>query len=277
MTISVIIPVYNRPFTLKRAVESVLQQSVAINEIIIVDDGSNDKTPEVIHALQQQHTIIQSISQKNSGVSAARNAGIAIAQSDWIAFLDSDDEWLKNKIDVFLTHIEQNSDCQLFHSDEIWIRNGVRVNAMKKHQKRGGFIFKHCLPLCVISPSASIIHKNLLAKVGNFDENLPACEDYDLWLRICHNTPVCYSEQALIRKYGGHDDQLSSRYWGMDRFRIRALHRLLSQNDLNRQNRHDAIAMLCQKTHILLKGAKKHQNTAIINEFTPVLEAYHCA
>lgn len=274
MSISVIIPVYNRPFELRRAVDSVLQQTIDVDDIIIIDDGSSDETNNVIKILLQQHSNIKCITQTNQGVSAARNQGIKQSNSDWIAFLDSDDEWLPNKVDVFLTHLQQHPECQLFHSDEIWIRNGVRVNAMKKHKKRGGMIFKHCLPLCVISPSASILHKSLFTKVGLFDEDLPACEDYDLWLRICHDTPVCFSEEALIKKYGGHDDQLSAKYWGMDRFRIKAIHRLLQNVTLNDQQQLDAVAMLCKKTKILLKGAIKHHNEAIIQEFTPILESY---
>ncbi len=278
MSISVVIPVYNRPIELLRAVDSVINQTIPVNEIIIIDDGSDDDTVKTILSLQQQNpAIIKVITQSNQGVSAARNRGIKIAQGDWIAFLDSDDEWLPNKVDAFLKHINQHADCQLFHSDEIWIRNGVRVNAMKKHKKRGGMIFNHCLPLCVISPSASILHKALFKKVGLFDESLPACEDYDLWLRLCHNTPVCFSEEPLIKKYGGHDDQLSAKYWGMDRFRIKALNSLLKQNVLSKQDQNDAAAMLCKKTKILLKGAKKHNNVAIIEEFTPILNHYDCS
>jgi len=276
MSISAIIPVYNRPKALLRSVISVLNQTVSVDELIIVDDGSTDDTTEVIAELQQRFSMIKVIVQANLGVSAARNAAIKEAKGNWIAFLDSDDEWQPNKIEVFLAHIKEHDNCQLFHSDEIWIRKGVRVNAMKKHQKRGGLIFKHCLPLCVISPSACIIKKSLLDKVGLFDEDLPACEDYDLWLRICHDTPVCFSDELLIKKYGGHDDQLSAKFWGMDRFRIKALHGLLQSTLLSETDKNDAIAMLCKKTKILLNGAKKHNNAAVINEFTPILESYPC-
>ena len=274
MFISVIIPVFNRPQALQRAVVSVLKQSSSVDEIIIIDDGSNDSTGTVIHDLKKISPLIKSLTQRNLGVSAARNQGIKMAQGEWVAFLDSDDKWLPHKMATFRQHVQQNPACLLFHSDEIWIRNGVRVNAMKKHKKRGGLIFKHCLPLCVISPSASILHKSLFAKVGVFDESLPACEDYDLWLRICHDTPVCFSEDALINKYGGHADQLSAQYWGMDRFRIKALQRLLVQTNLNSEDRENTICMLCKKTKILLKGAKKHNNDAIISEFSPILKTY---
>lgn len=277
MPISVIIPVFNRPNEILCSVNSVMSQSHAVDELIIVDDGSTDNTATVISDLQLTYpSIIKIITQTNKGVSAARNAGINLAKGEWLAFLDSDDEWLPNKISTFLEHIKEQTDCQLFHSEEIWIRHGVRVNAMKKHKKRGGLIYQHCLPLCVISPSACVIKKSLLTDVGLFDENLPACEDYDLWLRICHNTPVCFSEEPLIKKYGGHDDQLSAKYWGMDRFRIIALDNLLNKNRLNTDDKFATTNMLCKKTKILLKGAKKHNNVAIISEFTPLLEKYEC-
>ncbi|MBL7003801.1 MAG: glycosyltransferase family 2 protein [Gammaproteobacteria bacterium] len=274
MSVTAIVPVFNRPLELQRAITSIVNQTKAVDEIIIIDDGSSDSTAEVIQQFKNKHPdLIHSFYQKNEGVSAARNLAIQHAKGDWIAFLDSDDEWLENKIETFL-EIHQQQDCLLFHSDEIWIRNGVRVNAMKKHQKQGGWIFKNCLPLCVISPSASIIHKSIFDKVGVFDETLPACEDYDLWLRICHQYPVTYSEQLLIKKYGGHEDQLSSKYWGMDRFRIYAIDKLLKNNHLSVENEAAAINMLCKKTKILLKGAHKHNNQSVIDMFTPILEQY---
>lgn len=274
MSVTAIVPVFNRPLELQRAITSIVNQTKAVDEIIIIDDGSSDSTAEVIQQFKNKHPdLIHSFYQKNEGVSAARNLAIQHAKGDWIAFLDSDDEWLENKIETFL-EIHQQQDCLLFHSDEIWIRNGVRVNAMKKHQKQGGWIFKNCLPLCVISPSASIIHKSIFDKVGVFDETLPACEDYDLWLRICHQYPVTYSEQLLIKKYGGHEDQLSSKYWGMDRFRIYAIDKLLKNNHLSVENEAAAINMLCKKTKILLKGAHKHNNQTVIDMFTPILEQY---
>lgn len=277
MGISVVIPVYNRAQTITPCVESVIQQSSSVDEIIIVNDGSTDETVTSIELLKTQHpTIIHTIHQKNKGVSAARNAGIQQAQQEWIALLDSDDEWLPHKIATFKQYLQQHPECLLFHSDEIWIRNGVRVNAMKKHQKRGGMIFEYCLPLCVISPSASIIHRSLFDQVGLFDEQFPACEDYDLWLRVCYNTPVCYIDAPLITKYGGHEDQLSRKYWGMDRFRIKALDKLLRQTELSQEYEEATKSMLCKKVNILLKGAKKHNNSGVIEQFEPLLERYDC-
>ena len=269
MKISVVIPSYNRLQSLIPAIDSVLNQTSAVDELIVVDDGSTDATS---HEISLRYPQVRLIQQSNRGVSAARNAGIKYANFDWIALLDSDDTWLPDKISSIRLAQSQQPEYLLFHSDEIWIRRGVRVNAMKKHSKSGGWIFENCLPLCVISPSAVVFLRSLLDASGYFDEKLPACEDYDLWLRICHKIPVYYIDKPLITKYGGHADQLSCQYWGMDRFRIRSLHRLLQQNKLSNQYRKAATLTLVNKLKILLKGAHKHGNQAIIDEFTPMLE-----
>ncbi len=269
MQISVIIPSFNRIQTLVRAIESVLNQHSVVDEIIIVDDGSEDDTVALV---SQDYPNIKLIRQTNQGVSAARNTGIRQARFEWIALLDSDDSWLPEKISVIRQAQQQYPEYRLFHSDEIWIRNGVRVNPMEKHGKNGGWIFESCLPLCVISPSAVVLQRSLLHTTGYFDESLPACEDYDLWLRICHAFPVHYIEHALIIKYGGHADQLSRRYWGMDRFRIRSLYALLQQQNLRQNYQSAVLSTLITKLEVLLKGAEKHDNQEVIAEFSPMLE-----
>ena len=267
MQISVVIPSYNRRHTLERALQSVYQQSSRVDEVILVDDGSTDGSVLVIAREFPQTKIIR---QANFGVSAARNRGIESARFEWIALLDSDDSWLPEKIEKIRNAQQQNPDLVLFHSDEIWMRNGVRVNPMNKHRKSGGWIFDQCLPLCAISPSASVIKKSVLQDLGMFDETLPACEDYDLWLRLCHRYPVHYLDQALIVKYGGHADQLSRQHTMMDRFRARALHQLLVADTLSTEQHAAAAAMLLIKLDILLRGAVKHGNQQLIDEFMPL-------
>ena len=181
MRISVVIPSYNRKHTLDRALQSVLDQTSRVDEVILVDDGSTDGSSEMV---RQQFPEVIVVKQPNLGVSAARNRGIAKARCEWIALLDSDDSWLPQKIDQIRKAHKLQPDFALYHSDEIWIRRGVRVNPMQKHRKCGGWIFEQCLPLCAISPSAAVICKSTLEALGSFDENLPACEDYDLWLRL---------------------------------------------------------------------------------------------
>ena len=267
MRISVVIPSYNRAHTLRRALQSVFDQSAAVDEVILVDDGSTDDSAAMV-AREFPGVIV--IRQSNAGVSAARNKGIEAAQYDWIALLDSDDCWLPHKIQTVRDAAASNPGYILYHSDEIWVRRGVRVNPMQKHRKSGGWIFAQCLPLCAISPSATVIQKSALQDLGLFDESLPACEDYDLWLRLCHRFPVHYIEQPLITKYGGHEDQLSRQYPAMDRFRVRALHRLLDTTALQANDFEAARSTLQGKLEILLKGAHKHQNQALIDELEPL-------
>lgn len=268
MQISVVIPSFNRAHSLERAVVSVLDQKTPVEEIILVDDGSTDGSCDDILARFPQ---IKLIKQSNQGVSVARNTGIAAACYDWIALLDSDDCWLPDKIENIHRAQHQHPEYVLYHSDEIWVRNGKRVNQMNKHRKAGGWIFDQCLPLCAISPSATVLRKSTIEALGMFDPELPACEDYDLWLRLCHRFPVYYIEQALITKYGGHADQLSRKHWGMDRFRIRSLNRLLEQESLTAENFSSALATILTKLRILLTGARKHENQQILDEFKPLL------
>lgn len=271
MQISAVIPSFNRRHYLERALQSVVDQTSPADEIILVDDGSSDGSSDWV---AQHFPGVQLIRQQNLGVSAARNRGIDAARHDWIAFLDSDDSWHADKLDHIRAAQRESPEYVLYHSDEIWMRKGVRVNPMHKHRKRGGWIFDRCLALCAISPSTVVMRKNVLHSLGMFDETLPACEDYDLWLRLCHQYPVHFSEQPLVTRYAGHDDQLSQLYWGMDRFRIRALAKLLGGHKLSPEAREASRKMLLVKLGILLRGAHKHGNQAIVEEFTPLLDRW---
>ena len=252
--ITVIIPTYNRVSLLRRALESVLAQTLAAAQVIVVDDGSTDDTSEMI---SRDFPGVEYLHQANQGVSAARNRGLEKAIQPWIAFLDSDDEWLPKKLEKQMRALEENSTLLFCHTEEIWIRNGRRVNAMSKHAKHGGDIFEYCLGLCCVSPSSVVIHREIFDAVGNFDETLPTCEDYDLWLRICSRYDVLFIDEALITKYGGHDDQLSKEHWGMDRFRIVALEKIMNAPHLSFAQRKLTMEALMTKLRIFLLGAKK--------------------
>ena len=269
MKLSIIIPTFNRVELLPRAIDSVFAQSslpAESYEVIVVDDGSTDGTSQLI---QQRYPAVKLVSQANKGVSAARNFGLRQASGEWIALLDSDDEWLPNKIEKQFERLK-DSGLQVCHTEEIWVRNGVRVNQMNKHEKAGGDIFARCLPLCVMSPSSIVIHREIFEAVGLFDESLPACEDYDLWLRICARYSVAFVDQPSIIKYGGHEDQLSAAYWGMDRFRVRALEKLLGEeaSPLNTEldKKSLVVEMLSKKNKILLNGAIKRGNSELESE-----------
>lgn len=271
MKISLIIPSYNRSHLLKRALQSVFEQSLLPDEVIVVDDGSTDDTAEMLRNLFPQVIYLH---QDNAGVSSARNLGIQHSTGSWIALLDSDDTWLKDKLVMQVSSLKQSPEIKICHTEEIWIRNGTRVNAMNKHKKSGGWIFEQCLPLCAMSPSSIMIHRSIFDELGLFDESLPACEDYDLWLRISNAFPVLFLEQPLINKYGGHEDQLSHQHWGMDRFRIQALDKLLKQGQLSHKNKDLATKMLLKKARIFQKGAEKRGKLESVNHYQSLIDTY---
>lgn len=270
-SVSVIIPTHNRAHLLPRCLDSVISQELQPLEIIVVDDGSTDSTLDLV---RRDYPGVKLISRENKGVSAARNTGIGAARSEWLAFLDSDDAWLPGKLNRQVQAVREDPDIGIVHTDEIWIRNGVRVNPHLKHRKYGGSIFKYCLPLCVISPSSVMIHRRVFDRVGLFDETLPVCEDYDLWLRICARMPVAFIRDPLITKYGGHPDQLSTRYRGMDRYRIRSLDRVLNEVALGSADRKAAVDTLVGKIRIYLNGAAKHNNRVFVPECEQLLARY---
>lgn len=251
--VSIIIPTYNRGWILKEAINSVLAQDFTDFELIVVDDGSTDKTQDILNTYNED---IIALRQNNQGVSAARNAGIASALGRFIAFLDSDDLWLPKKLSTQIDFFKSNRDALICQTDEIWIRNGVRVNPKKRHKKFSGDLFKRSLSLCLISPSAVMIKRSLFEEVGVFDETLPACEDYDLWLRISCRYPVHLIKTPLIIKRGGHDDQLSSAS-GLDRFRIEALKKIIESNLLSKEQYSAAAKVLKQKCAIYANGCLK--------------------
>lgn len=257
MQVSVIIPTYNRASTVLRALESVLRQKEASFEVLMVDDGSTDDTAGKIKKLAETKPHLQYLFEPNSGPSSARNLGISHARGEFIAFLDSDDEWLPGKLAAQLEYFEENPDSPICQTEEIWIRNGRRVNPMKKHQKEGGWIFERSLVLSLVSPSAVMMRREFFDRIGLFDESLPACEDYDLWLRASARFPVGLIEKPYVVRYGGHADQRSREFPAMDRFRIQSIRKILESGILNPAQREAALRELAHKCEILRRGALK--------------------
>jgi glycosyltransferase involved in cell wall biosynthesis len=252
-TVSVIIPTYNRWPLLGDAIDSVLSQTFVDFELIIVDDGSTDET---LVELVKYDSRLQVISQINRGVSAARNRGVFAARAPYIAFLDSDDLWLPHKLQEQTSFVLAHTEVGICQTNEIWVRNGRRVNPKVKHTKPSGDIFRRSLELCLVSPSAVMMKKTLFKELGGFDESLPVCEDYDLWLRIAADYEVPLLDSALVIKRGGHADQLSRSVWGMDRYRVLVLQKLL-KSGLVGGKRDATVEVLKRKLQILANGARK--------------------
>ena len=252
MKVSVVIPTFNRATLLERAIWSVFSQSKKVDEIIVIDDGSTDNTKDVI----KKFPTLKYFYFKNQGVSFARNEGIKLSTNRWIAFLDSDDTWHKEKLALQCAYHEQNSDILISHTAEEWVRDGKIIKQKDKHKKPKGSCFRENLDFCKIAPSTVMIEKSLFDDAGLFDENLMVCEDYDLWLRILKRYPIGFVDQVLTTKYAGGHEQLSLSYFGMDRFRIEALFKHMPDEYVAKE--------IVKKLSILKKGAIKHQNSELI-------------
>jgi glycosyltransferase involved in cell wall biosynthesis len=251
--VSVVIPTYNRRDFVREAMASVLAQTFRDFELLVIDDGSNDDTAAVV----QEFDGVRYVFQANRGVSAARNRGMALSNGDLLAFLDSDDLWQPRKLAHQVAFFTARPQARICQTEEVWLRHGVRVNPHNKHRKVGGDIFARSLQLCLVSPSAVMLRRELFEQVGGFDENLPACEDYDLWLRIAATEPIHLITTPLVIRRGGHDDQLSRRFWGMDRFRVTALCKLLDSGTLSPGQRRLTEDILRAKCEVLAQGARK--------------------
>lgn len=255
-TVSIIIPTYNRERWVVESVESIFAQSYSDYELIVVDDGSTDNTYKVLSPFKSK---IRYIFQPNSGPALARNTGIYLSRGEWITFLDSDDLWEKRKLEKQIKKLKEEPWFKVCYTEEKWIRNGKRVNPGKKHAKYSGWIYQNCLPLCIISPSSVMIHRSVFKRVGYFDPLLSVAEDYDLWLRITSRYPVQLIQEPLIIKRGGHPDQLSKRYWGIDRFRIIALEKMLKQSHLPLSWQIATLKEIIKKARILANGCRKRK------------------
>ncbi|MCD6517781.1 MAG: glycosyltransferase family 2 protein [Candidatus Aminicenantes bacterium] len=275
--ISIIIPTYNRAQYLKEALDSVLSQDYFSNahgpdsyELIVIDDGSTDETRRVVDSYESE---IKYTFKPHRGVSSARNLGLKLSKGDFIAFLDSDDIWKKEKIRLQMQYMKAHPEAVVCCTQETWIRNGAFVNPRKKHRKHSGWIFDKVLPLCLLSLSSALFRRSLFDEIGVFDEDLPACEDYDLGIRLAHKYPVVFLNEPLIIKRGGHEDQLSKKYWGMDRFRVRALEKALTLDLSGNQERLVKKEML-KKCRVLINGFEKRGKKSGASEYKKVIEKY---
>ena len=269
--VSAVIPTHNRLHLLRRALYSVQAQTLPPLETIVIDDGSTDRSHE---SLATEFPNVQWIRQSNHGVSHARNQGIKHAKGEWIALLDSDDTWHPSKLEEQNQFLQQNLGLLFCHTDEAWIRRGKSVSHPAYLNKSNQDIFLKSLTRCIICPSSVVIHQKIFEKIGFFDEELPVCEDYDLWLRLVLQYEIGYLDRKLVTKHGGHSDQLSTTYWGMDRFRVQSLQKLLDNPNLKSSLIPLIFQTLIQKLDILNKGFSKRDKQLEAKEFNQLKQFY---
>ena len=254
--VSVIIPTHNRAGFLAQAIDSVLSQTYANFELIVVDDGSTDETQELLASYGKP---LISLRQENRGPAAARNTGISAARHPLLAFLDSDDQFTRHKLTLQVAAMETQPELLISHTQETWIRNGQHLNQKKRHAKESGDIFARSLDLCVVGMSTVMARRELFDRVGLFDESFPCCEDYELWLRASVAHPFLLVDAPLTVKHGGREDQVSVQFkTGMDRFRIRAMEKLLANTTLTPAQSRLAREELVRKAVLYGNGCLKH-------------------
>ncbi|MCF8059881.1 MAG: glycosyltransferase [Bacteriovoracaceae bacterium] len=271
--VSVLIPTFNRASVVERAVKSVLDQTIIDLECLVIDDASTDHTQEILSKIQDCRLKVITHNE-NGGVSKSRNTGFQQSRGAWIALLDSDDEWLPERLDRQLEVAKNDPDLPLIHGEEIWIRNGKRIKQPKSHKKSGGAIFRQCLHQCLIGPSATLMKRELYEEMSGFREDYPVCEDYELWLRVTSKYNVGFVEAPIIIKYGGHEDQLSSRYKAMDYWRVRAMDEIFKVGNLSSEDEKELISVLIKKSEILKMGYIKHQNVENLPFIEDLLSHY---
>lgn len=274
LPVTVIIPTYNREKFLIRSVSSVLRQSMSCSEIIIIDDGSIDNSINVLKRIFSDTSIPCSIvHQTNRGPAAARNRGVEKAHFPYIAFLDSDDHWKKNKLKVQFEALQKSPNSMISHTREIWMRRGEHLNQKKIHIPRNGNIFDHCLKLCAVGMSTVMVKKEIFHEIGYFDESLQCCEDYDYWLRVSSKYEFLLVDKPLTVKEGGRDDQVSFIHrQGMDRLRLYALKKILATGQLDPQQYTIAVEEFVKKSNIYGKGCLKHGKQALGHQILDDME-----
>jgi glycosyltransferase involved in cell wall biosynthesis len=270
-SISVVIPTYNRWNLLNRALSSVVNQTYPAHQIIVVDDGSDEFVSD---SLRNSFPSVQFLRQENKGVASARNLGIKQSTGDWIALLDSDDEWEPRKLAKQMAFLEKSPELRAIHTEERWIRNGNEVTPPAYLDKSSHLLWERSLRHCLICPSSVLIHRSVFETVGLFDESLTVCEDYDFWLRLLLEEEVGLVDEKLVIKHGGHDDQLSTTIWGMDRFRVIALQKILNKPLLGNDRKVNVLEVLHKKCDILAQGAEKRGKLEEAEKYKDLSDQY---
>lgn len=253
--ISVIIPAYNRKHLLLEALASVSAQTFDDMETIVADDGSTDGTFE---AVRREFPGVRYVRSAHTGFPGrVRNTGAAEASGKYLAFLDSDDLWVPEKIELQMRVFEAHPETALCHTRELWLRNGKEVSQAGQIHKREGIIFSDSLRKCIIGPSTVVMEKTLFDMYGGFREDLEIAEDYELWLRITCSNPVAYSDSALTVKRAGIWDQLSERYGHIEYYRIQALKALVDRTFFPDGEQRLAERELSRKCSIYAAGCRK--------------------
>lgn len=277
-TISVVIPVYNRPAQLRQAMESVAAQTLRPLELLVGDDGSTDDTRAVAREtarLLADRLTVRVLALEHSGrPGAVRNRCAAEAAGEYLSFLDSDDLWRPEKLARQIRLFEENPALAIAHTREEWNREGRILSQAKFRHAREGDLFADALKKCTIGPSTVMIKRELYQRSGGFREDLEIAEDYEYWLRLTAAVPVGYLDEPLTIKRAGHGDQLSEKYGQIEVFRIEGLQSLVDRGYFQGRQAASAAGELARKCRVYGKGCLKRDKTAEGRRYLDLSEHY---
>lgn len=239
-----------------KAIESVKTQTYTPFEIIIIDDGSTDGTSTLFPISGVFYFKVEHCGFPGK----VRNIGVEKSTGDYIAFLDSDDIWHKEKLEKQTVFINSKPKCQLLHTKEKWIMNSKVISQKKRKHNRSGNVFLDSLQGCILGPSTVLMKRALYEQFGGFNETIEVGEDYDLWLRITDREEIDYIDDELITKNAGHGDQLSFKYGFIEPFKIDVLENLIQTHSFREENFKQVVRALLLKYDIVINGCLKRSN-----------------
>ncbi len=212
MKISVVLPTYNRGHVIGRSIQSVLDQTIPVSEIIVVDDGSTDNTEEVVRSFDDDR--IQFIrTPENKGAAAARNLGVKNARYEMIAFHDSDDEWRRDKMEKQISYINDHPGCRFVYCAFIkhFEYSDLIIPDMNDGTKLEGDILAQLLYQNTISTQTILMERSLLNEIGGFDESLKSQIDWDMVIRVAKVCPIGFVPEVLVDLASSPDSITSNR------------------------------------------------------------------
>lgn len=277
--VSVVLPTYNRRETIAEALESVLSQTCRERDVVIIDDGSTDGTAAYLfarfgaqpraqeilnemspaamrpfsHAFSVDGSTILYHYQSNRGLSAARNRGIATSRSRYIAFIEADDTWDPRHLEIHLRFHLEHPSAMVSYVGEM---PAASTRARAARALPSGWIFEHVLagsPICI---SSVFLNRSAIDACGAFDENLEACEDYDLWLRLATRSPIYHLGGAFVLRRSPRRDG-TARAWSAEKFRAYALEKAFQGGHLNGHQRLSVAEEIVRKCERLVEGYRR--------------------
>lgn len=200
--ISIVIPTHNRCELIGRAIKSVQNQTVYDIEIIVVSDGSNDNTKNVVEKMSKKDERIKFVEYHPSkGGNVARNIGIELATGEFVAFLDDDDEWLSDKLECQLRVMNSSKSIGLVYTGVHIIYVNEKIDYIFNAKEHGNLEEKILLDNCIGTTSTVMVRRSLFEKTGGFDTELEARQDYDLWIRLCNECEVGVVSEVKINYF----------------------------------------------------------------------------